>query len=579
MNRGLLRALKASNDFESALALVRVHKKSTALNPTSLEELGKLYFKNKDKLPENLSVDDYKLIFTSLFEIRYKPGDVTILSKNVMGLLEAFLKEHSVSPELNTLVINGFKQKNDRYGLSRWEQEMVKLGVISPESLSSSDVQDDNYILATLHQLCNENAFAEALEVYRQIETENKLLTPELFRKLCLLAGKNREISKIKQIWSSTLTKAADHYSGDSLKDYKRQIYTSLIHVGNSINNPMFLAEVAGDIMRDFKSVPKMTDSLIIAISKARDFTERNNEMIAQLLKLRQELEPSYKPSKEVVEAITGNIDVSKSHENAINVFETFKKNGYAAPAKVYSFVMQAYAAENKMELALECFDEYLEKEEIRDAFIFNIAIGIYIKMNDMKGALRIWNVATQYGVSPNSETLALLLTGYCVNHNIDGAITLLNEFQKQYNITPTTEHYNIILKGYTLADSIDFKEMTQFYTSIPTKDDASINLMIEGSLLAKQPEIAESQFNLQKATPVTVTLMLQHYSETNFSKFLTLAEELLNTGCPVEVYQTLIECSLKNNRADLSKVFYQRAIKNGVDPALLEQFKERISQ
>ncbi|KAJ3323062.1 hypothetical protein HDV06_002508 [Boothiomyces sp. JEL0866] len=579
MNRGLLRALKACTDFGSALALVRAHKKTTALNPTTLEELGKLYFKNKDILSENLSLDDFKLIFMSLFEIRYRLGDVTILSKNVMGLLKSFLKNHSVSPELNQLVINGFKQKNDKYGLSRWEQEMLKLGVMTPENLSSSEVNDENYILATLDQLCNENAFAEAMEIFRQVETEGKLLSPEIFKKLCLLAGKNREVSKIKHIWSSTLTKAPDHYSGDALKDYKRQIYTSLIQVGNSINNPMFLGEVASDIMRDFKAVPKMTDSLIVAVSKARDFTDRNNDMINQLLKLRQELEPSYKPSKEVVEAITRKIDVSKSGENAIKVFETFKKNGYAPPAKSYSYVMQAYAAQNRIELALECFDEYLEKEDIQDAFIFNVAIGIYIKNNDMQGALRIWNVANQYGVSPNSETLALLLTGYCVKHDIDSAITLLNEFQKQYDIAPTTQHCNIILKGYTLTEPINFKEMTQFFGSISSKDDASINLMIEGSLLAKQPEIAESQFNLQKATPVTVNLMLQHYSESNFSKFLTLAEELLNRVCPVEVYQTLIECSLKNNRADLSKVFYQRAIKNGVDASLLEPIKERIPQ
>ncbi|KAJ3271041.1 Glycosylphosphatidylinositol specific phospholipase D1 [Terramyces sp. JEL0728] len=554
MNRGLIRALKSSSNFASALDIVKTHKKVTSLNPTSLEELGLLYFKNKQSLPEKLTVEDFKLIFMSLFEIRYKQGDVAILSKNIMGVLKEFLKEHSITPELNQLVINSFKQKKDRYGLSRWEQEMVKLGVLTPENLSSAEVVDENYILATLDQLCNDGALSEAMEVFRQTETEGKLVTPEIFRKLCLLAGKRNEVSKIKHIWSSTLTKAADYHSGDDLKDYKRQIYTALIFVGNSINNSLFLAEVALDIMRDFKSVPRMTDALIAAISKSRDFTDRHKEIIDQLLALRKEIEPNYKPTREVVEATTRHIDISKSHENAIRVFELFKTSGFAPPSRTYSFAMKAYAAENKMENVLECFDEYLEKEEIQDAFIFNIAIGIYIKKNDLKGALRIWNVANQYKISPNSKTLDLLLTGYCVNHDTDSAVGLLDEFEKKFDIAPSTSHYNIVLKGYTLIDPINFKEMTQFYSSIPTKDDTSVNLIIEGSLLAKQPEIAESQFNLQKAAPVTLKLMLEHYSQSNFSKYLTLAEELLNANCTSEVLQTLIDCSLKNNRADLAK-------------------------
>jgi len=151
----------------------------------------------------------------------------------------------------------------------------------------------------------------------------------------------------------------------------------------------------------------------------------------------------------------------NQKFDDAINVYEFLKSNGYKLDEIIYSIMIDGLAEHGLTEKAEEIFREMKRLGVKRSSIIYSILIKMYARTslkneNDIPKAVGLIKLMKEDGIKPTVISFTTIVQMYLRKKQIKDAIAVFDEMKNE-GLQPDVVSYNFIINGCTFNQNLEW--------------------------------------------------------------------------------------------------------------------------
>ncbi|OIT07213.1 PREDICTED: pentatricopeptide repeat-containing protein At5g39710 [Nicotiana attenuata] len=252
----------------------------------------------------------------------------------------------------------------------------------------------------------------------------------------------------------------------------------------------------------------------------------------------------SCKSSSAVFDLMVKSYSHLKMIDNAMNIFELAKSNGFMLTVLSYNSILDALirvSCNGSFELVQKFYDDMVNSGVSPNVYTYNIMIRGLCGKGDLKKGLAFLNEMEKCGCLPSVVTYNTIIGAYCKIGKVDEAVEFLKLMQVR-NLEPSVVTYNAIING--LCREGRMKETSEVLEDMRGKglvpDEVTYNTLVNG-----------------------------YCREGNFHQALVLHSEMLRNGLSPDVvtYTSLINSMCKTGNLHRAMEFFDQLRARGLYP------------